>query len=823
MGAVEAPLLHREAGVASRVPIVAHVDAFVARTVQGDYVQTLRFGGASFECADDAALNQWHERLNVLWRNLASPHLAVWSHVVRRRDDRLPAAQPLQGFAADLDRRYRARLAGETVMVNELYVSLVYRPQPLAVGAATLQFLQRTDTTTARQALHDALDVCAQHRQDLMSALAFYEPEPLGLYVGPQGRLGSSLLEFHGLLVNGSWQPMDLPRGPLNEAVARVRPLFGQEAMEYRGLVDSCLGAMLGIAAHPTPTPPGLFNGLLTAPFPFVLTQSFTFIPKSTAVDLMKRQLRRLQASNDPAASQAADLKLALDDVVSNRFVLGDHHFTLQVLGDPFDSGEPAGDRIKALNDRLALARSLLGDTGMGVAREDLALEAAYWAQLPGHFALRPRKAPITSRNFAAMAPLHNFPLGRPSGNHWGDALTMFVTSARSPFFFSLHASDPRQPDGGSRQDVGHLAGIGPVGTGKTTVVGFLIAMLTGFGATQVVFDKDEGLHILVRALGGTYLTLRTGQPTGCNPLQLPETADHVAFLRGWLRRLVQRTPDEVLGVQQEEVLDQALRGTLSLPRGARRLSRVLEFLDTTDPEGLHARLRPWCASAGGELAWAFDQPADEVVHVLSNQALVGFDATDFLDHPQLRDPLSMYLFHLVHGLIDGRRVAVWADEFARILADRSFASFAKDGLEGWRKKNALLAAFTQSASHVLQSEIARAIVEQTPTKLFFPNPDADRAEYMDGFSLSAREFNLIKHELQPGSRQFLVKQNHASVVATLDLAGFDDELDVISGRTENVALMKELIARHGPQAAAWLPHFREAMRARRAARARPR
>ena len=68
------------------------------------------------------------------------------------------------------------------------------------------------------------------------------------------------------------------------------------------------------------------------------------------------------------------------------------------------------GGRLKPLNDHIALARSLLADTGMLVAREDLALEAAFWAQLPGNFSVRPRKAPITSRNFAAMAPFHNYP-----------------------------------------------------------------------------------------------------------------------------------------------------------------------------------------------------------------------------------------------------------------------------------------------------------------------------------------------------------------------------------------------------------------------------
>ncbi|MEJ0004829.1 MAG: hypothetical protein WDM77_00125 [Steroidobacteraceae bacterium] len=175
------------------------------------------------------------------------------------------------------------------------------------------------------------------------------------------------------------------------------------------------------------------------------------------------------------------------------------------------------GRRFRALLDNVAIARSLLADTGMVVAREDLGLEAAYWAQLPGHFGMRPRKAPITSRNFCAMAPFHNHPLGRASGNHWGEALALFVTSAGSPYHFSLHASDPKDPDGGSRKDTGHTLICGPTGSGKTVLIGFLLTMLARRGVTQVVFDKDHGLEILVRALGGRYLPLRNG---GCDGLQ---------------------------------------------------------------------------------------------------------------------------------------------------------------------------------------------------------------------------------------------------------------------------------------------------------------
>ncbi len=153
----------------------------------------------------------------------------------------------------------------------------------------------------------------------------------------------------------------------------------------------------------------------------------------------------------------------------------GDHHLSLQIMTDPFERYDPKEiqRQHKLLNDHVAIARRILGETNMAVAREDLAMEAAYWSQLPGFFRRRLRKAPITSRNFAAMAPFHNFPVGRAAGNHWGDALALLITSARSPYFFSLHASDPTDPDGGSRRDVGHTCICGPTGTARPSSSAF--------------------------------------------------------------------------------------------------------------------------------------------------------------------------------------------------------------------------------------------------------------------------------------------------------------------------------------------------------------
>jgi type IV secretion system protein VirB4 len=94
------------------------------------------------------------------------------------------------------------------------------------------------------------------------------------------------------------------------------------------------------------------------------------------------------------------------------------------------------------------------------------------------------------------------------------------------------------------------------------------------------------------------------------------------------------------------------------------------------------------------------------------------------------------------------------------------------------------------------------------------PDPDfpaecsGNRSDYVDGFHLTNTEFRLIKEELAPESRRFLVKQGHNSVVAELDLGGFDDALTVLSGRTETVELLDRIREEVGDDPAQWLPVF---------------
>jgi type IV secretion system protein VirB4 len=116
----------------------------------------------------------------------------------------------------------------------------------------------------------------------------------------------------------------------------------------------------------------------------------------------------------------------------------------------------------------------------------------------------------------------------------------------------------------------------------------------------------------------------------------------------------------------------------------------------------------------------------------------------------------------------------------------------------------------TQSPRDALNSPIAHTIIEQCATQIFLPNPRGNHSDYVEGFKLTEREYELIARELSVESRRFVLKQGHNSVVAELDLNGFDDELAILSGRTANVELLDAIRAEVGDDVENWLPIFQQ-------------
>ncbi|MFZ5706068.1 MAG: hypothetical protein ACOY5R_12505 [Pseudomonadota bacterium] len=542
--------------------------------------------------------------------------------------------------------------------------------------------------------------------RDFEKLLDRCSPRRLSIY-GFNGLKFSETMEVAEMVMTGRHRRVPIIRGHLGSALYRQRVIFGGETVEVRDADRSAFGGIFGIREYPAFTTPRQFESLLAVDFGFVLTQSFTFLGRAAASERFRLRQKQLENADDRAVSQMLDLVDAADDLMSNRFVLGDHHFTLAVYSDS----------LKGLRDNLSIARAALADTGMVAAREGAALEAAYWSQLVGNFAWRARPAPITSLNFAAFSPFHTYPAGLAAGNHWGDAIALMKTSARSPYFFSFH-----------KRDIGHTLVVGPTGGGKTVIVNFLMAQAEKTGARQIFIDKDRGAQIFVLASGGTYLTLVNGTPTGFAPLKaLENNAEDRAWLSLWVRQLV-RAEQRPITVQEERMIDEGVAAVMRLPREDRSLDALRTMLGMADASGIGARLEKW--TSRGAMGWVFDNAADEMT---LDARFIGFDMTDFLDNAEIRAPLMLYLFHRIDKMLTGERTIIAIDEFWKALQDEAFRGFAQDGLKTYRKRNAMMVFATQSPADALKSDIAHSILEQVATQVMLPNPKGARRDYVEG------------------------------------------------------------------------------------------
>jgi len=739
------------------------------------------------------ALNARHAQLNVLLRNAASERLVLSCHIVRTLTEPglYPETPCSSAFASALDAAYRDRLLGNRLFHNELLLSVVQRPSQ-AGGKRVASLLNRRQRDTAqRPATQAELDRLDATVATLAAGLDDYRPRRLGLRRTARGVLFSEPGEALRLILTGQRHPVPLVDGHLGGAIYADRVIVGREAIEIRGPGRSSYAAAFGMREYPATTWPGMFDAVLAAPYSCVLTQSFGFLGKQDAQDVMTRKQNQMLTAGDKASSQTEALTDAADLLHSNAFVMGDHHLSLVVFADS----------LAALAEVAPRARRDLAESGAAITREDLALEAAYWAQLPGNMRLRARPGAITSRNFAAMAAWHNYPPGAARG-HWGEPLTLFRTSGGTPYRFHLHAST------GLVTDLGNIFVAGPAGSGKTTLVLFLLALAERQRATVVFFDKDRGGEILARAVGGTYLALPSGAPSGLAPLKaLDASPANLDFLHKLVTSLI-APADGRLSPDMDRRLAHGLRQIMQLPPEHRSFSELRAFLGQSDPAGPGTRLEKWCA--GGPLGWVLDNDHDTIE--LDAQFL-GFDMTAVLDDPDPRGPVMAYLFHRIEALVDGRRLVVAIDEFWKALADPGFRDLVNDKLKTIRKLNGAVILATQSPRDALNSPIAHSIVEQCPTQILMPNGRADAHDYCSGLKLTEPEFQAIREDLTQGGRRFLLKQGSVSVACELDLTGMDDLVAVLSGRARTVRLMERLIVELGPRPEQWLAAFQQQWR----------
>lgn len=775
--------LTTEADASEVVPDLHHIAPDLVILSDASLLAMVRIRGYPFELESMRGRNIRRRQINDLIRGIADSNVTLSIHLAHHMHvEPLPAARFHSAFAKRVLSKYARNVLDGKLVTNDWYLTVIVSPRlspARALRRKVPSIFGKVDPTASAGAVRQIGSIM----QSLMAYFGKDGASRVGLRRAPQGHLCSEIAEARKLFITGRWQPVPLTTGSLAGSIYTDRVTCGTRGVRIDGLGKPRFAKSVALRDYPgEETRTGQFSHIANTViesagspelFPFVMNHSFRIQDREAASTRLYLKLTRMTNAFDIQKRGMEKLEEVREEVVAGETVRGHHNFGITVFGPDLEAAYRGASAIG----------SALNEGGAVPINEDGGSFAAFWTALPGNPDwLEGRSGSISSRNLTALASLEGYPTGSSKG-FWGPPLVRLVTSGNTAYDWVPHAGDVGQDLG----DVGHAVFLGSTSSGKTLWMIFLaLSLEQAMDRNDRVFffDKDQGAEPAIRAVGGAYLNLKSGGPSGLSPLRgLSDTPENRAFLEFWIAALMMADGRGALRDHTVKMLHRAVARQMRLPADQRSLGAVRAFLgfgEATDG----SRLDRWCA--GGADGWLFDNEED---CVRVDAMYVGFNLTQLFGHPACSH-VAAYLLRRIGELIDGRRITVICDEVQFYLLNEVFAEAIKDFSLTLRKKNGQLWIAAQEPSHFINSKIGPDLANQAKTMWVFPAREASEDQYERlGFT---RAMYRAVTETMPTLpyRCVLLKRASGSAIIRTDLAGMREEIDVLSGREEAVKMI---------------------------------
>ncbi|WP_028357652.1 conjugal transfer protein [Brackiella oedipodis] len=766
--------------------ISQHVTKNIVHLHSGYFLFTLQFEGIPFESEDDRHIETQFNNLAKTFASVGknySNRLALWT-TLQRKQRLFERKYDFENiFCQEFAAKYLEKFNRQKFYNNYFYITVVLKYEDFKDG------------------LKEANDLIGQ----LTTNLAIYSPHVLSSYQNSTGILFSEVYEFLGTLINYEYKPVPLSATDASAILGDSDLHFGSDLCEIRAQNSTKYAVCFDLKDFGV-AKPKILTGILDIDCEFTHTQSFVFIKTADMNQRINRQLNNMISVGDEAIEQQEELLYGKGKLAAGDLMFGDYHSALIVYGDT--------PQEAANNGNMVTAR-FLNQGGFNFKKAQVSAPFTYFSQVPAS-RKKPRASPKTTDNLACTFGMHNYSQGKALGNPLGDgtAIMPLQTVSNTLFDFNFHFTSPKENNIGDKV-AGHTLILGATGTGKTTLETSLIAFTNRFNPYLFVLDLDAGMKIFITALGGSYYTLSAGEPTGLNPFQLPDTPTTREFLYTLVGICGQNLQGKISADEEKQIKTAVDTLLNQVDFEHRNFSVLLQNIPySTKEDSLRQRLARWCRSENGRFAWCLDNPVNKFDP--NDFYKVGFDMTDVLkDNYPPTEPILAYMFYLRDLMMDNVAAAngilcTIVEEFWWPTRFEATQEFILKILKTDRKRGGWIVLTSQSPEDAINSPIFAAIVQQTPTKIFLPNPDAKYENSYELCGMTRKEYDeLIKLSLE--SRTFLVKQSRQSAFAKLNLAGFSNEIAVLSGSSSNIEILNEVL-QENPSASVdtWYPMFKD-------------
>ncbi len=770
-------------GLADLVSYAALVDEGVCLLKDGGFLAAWTYTGPDLESASYEELAVLSSQMNAALVRLGNGWM-LHVDAIRRPSVGYPEGGAFPDPTTRLidDERRERYTAEGTHFESAYYLALTYRPPAEIENRVSAFFLEGDGE--GRQGWNQILEIFRKTVTDIEDAFS----SRLTL-----ARLDSAaLLTYLHTCMTGLRHEVRVPFIPMYlDAVIATHDLVGG----FRPRIGDRHLRVIAVMGFPMDSVPEILGFLNRLPVEYRWSTRFIFLDPASAeralrvyrrnwfqkrhglLGLLKESFNfgTVTFANKDAVAMAQDADDAVGEASANVVRFG--YFTCNVL--LFD---PDRERLDATAREVV---KQLQHHGFGARVEEVNALEAYLGALPGHGYQNVRKPLLHTLNLADLLPLtsiwpgleqHPCPYYPPES----PSLCYAATAGATPFRLNLHVSD-----------VGHTLILGPTGSGKSTLVGLLIAQFFRYPGAQVfLFDKDYSAYVLAHACGAEYYDIAGDDERGLafTPLAAIDRSHDRRWAQEWIEALL-----DLQGVTPTPAQRAAIWRALELL--AESPSRTMtDFVHTLQDQELREALAHYTLS--GPLGHLLDAQTEN----LGQGRLQVFEMSHLMALGQKHlVPILLYLFHRVEQRLEAGTPSLLIVEEAWITALHSlFGAAVESWLRTLRKKNAAVVFVSQSVADVVNSPRHDIILESCPTKILLPNPEAESEHVRrlyESIGLNRRQIQILATALP--KRQYYVLSPLGRRLISLGLGPVALSFVGMAGR-EAIVQVKEQMTAHG-------------------------
>lgn len=785
------------------IPIACHYDPETLLTKNGELIQIIQINGICSEHISDKLFNLRSVVRKAISEVVESSRdCAFWLHTIRRKTNLDDPAKYDALLTANIHRMWQAKNFWHDKYVNTLYLSIVHDSPPIHINkmnAVINSLSQQTILKFHENAFDTALANLRSITETMLSGLKHYGARKLRVRFDGE-EVFSEPLFLYGRIVHLKEEPIRLPIMDLSSFLASHKYAVGSDKIEVIERDHKKFAAVLSFKEYHEVSA-DLIDKFLQISVEMIATEIFYLTDKSELLPKYEWQNYIAGVSGDERLNEIRGITeiINLSKETNNAFCK--QQISVSIIGE----------NLEHLEASVSQASGELSEIGIVHVREDINLEQAFWAQLPGNFSFLRRLSHALVTNTGALASLHNFPVGKQSSK-WGRAITIFRTERGTPYFLNLHSES-----GNSNNYI-----FGGVGSGKTVLTNFIISEATKYKAGLLYLSSDNSSEIFINAIGGTWIKI---DRRNFNPLLIEDDQDAREFIKEFLLILSNHYIHN-LSEQDIEFLNLLVEDLFSLALEDRNLSNLLSRTDFTKPGGevMAERLAPF--REGGKFAQIFDSKESiklrqgEILGInLYNFSSEYFTKQFLPDDPKMHqeflkdlsvnDAVRTALFYsYAHALITSGEIKkiLAIDNLETIihpinykkLTDKLFSSlFKREGaticnlnLETLKKLD-----IDPNESFKLLESIGNYYILSSELKI------NDLAKLLNLTNVEAEKLSSF----DPSARMFMVKDGENSVALELSLGGLPGVLRILSADSHDYELYQQMRSRFNSYETEWI------------------